>query len=112
MGNMIKKGFDQPDNVMQPAEKIKAEVVQLGNWQVIRVTAAPGWKWSIDLKPVLKTDSCQTDHLLYMISGNMTVRMDDGQELSYAPGDLAHIPAGHDGWGLNDEPTVWLEIPH
>lgn len=109
---MTKKNFDQPDESMQPAEKIKADVVQMDDWTVIRVTGSPGWKWSNDLKPVQKTDSCQTDHLLYILSGGMTVRMDDGQEFTYAPGDLAHIPAGHDGWGLNDEPTVWIELPH
>jgi hypothetical protein len=38
--------------------------------------------------------------------------MDDGQELDFAAGDIAHIPPGHDGWGVGDEPTVWLEIPH
>jgi mannose-6-phosphate isomerase-like protein (cupin superfamily) len=112
MTTMLKKNFDTPDNIMQPAEKIKVDIVQLGNWPVMRVTASPGWKWSIDLKPVQKTESCQTDHLLYMISGNMTVRMDDGQEFEYGPGDLASIPPGHDGWDSSDKPTVWIEIPH
>lgn len=112
MASMTKKNFDAPDDVMQPAEKITSDVVEMGGTKVYRVTAAPGWKWSVDLKPVFKTDSCPTDHLLYMLSGTMGVKMDDGQELEFGPGDLAHIPAGHDGWGIGDEPTVWLEIPH
>lgn len=112
MGNMIKKNFDSPDEKMQPAEKITAEIVQIGEWKFQRIIAKPGWKWSIDLKSVFKTESCPIDHLLYMISGKMTVRMDDGQEISYGPGDIAHIPPGHDGWGDGEKATVWIEIPH
>ena len=107
---MTKKRFDTPDNMMGPAGKVSAEMVELGGRTLSRVTGQPGWKWSIDLKPILKTDSCQMEHLLYMVSGRMKVQMDDGQELEFGPGDLAHIPPGHDGWGLGDEPTVWLEL--
>jgi len=109
---MEKQSLNQPQETGQPAEKIKFGTVEVDGKKFTRVTAAPGWKWSVDLKPVLKTDSCPTDHLLYMISGKMAVKMDDGEEMEFASGDLAHIPPGHDGWGIGDEPTVWLEIPH
>lgn len=109
---MQKKNFDSPDETMQPAEKIKSEKVDIGDKTFYRVTAQPGWRWSVDLKPVFKTDSCPVDHLLYMISGRMVVRMDDGEELEYVAGDLASIPPGHDGWGTGEEPTVWIEVPH
>lgn len=112
MGKMLKKSFVSPDETKQPAGKITLDTVQLGDWSFQRVTAQPGWKWSIDLKPVFNTDSCPMHHVLYMVSGNMTVRMDDGEELSYEAGDLASIPSGHDGWGTGEEPTVWIEIPH
>ncbi len=109
---MEKKSFSNPDESMNPAEKIKSDKVTVDGKDFYRVTAAPGWKWFVDLKPVMKTESCPMDHLLYMISGKMAVKMDDGEELEFGPGDLAHIPAGHDGWDIANEPTVWLEIPH
>lgn len=112
MSKLIKKNFAAADEHKQPVDKISMDAVELGGISVSRVTAQPGWKWSIDLKPLLKTDSCPIEHLLYVVSGTMTVRMDDGQEESYGPGDLAHIPPGHDGWGTSDEPTVWIELPH
>ncbi|HSX30610.1 MAG TPA: cupin domain-containing protein [Candidatus Saccharimonadales bacterium] len=112
MSSLSKKNFDQPDDTMHPAGKVTSEVVELNGKTLYRVTAQPGWRWTVDLKPVLKTDSCQMDHLLYMLSGSMGVRMNDGQELEYGPGDIAAIPPGHDGWGLGDEPTVWIELPH
>lgn len=109
---MTKKNFDKPDESNKPAGKITSDLVDMDSLKVYRVTAQSGWKWSVDLKPVVGTDSCPMDHLLYMISGKMVVKMDDGEELEFGPGDVAHIPAGHDGWGLGDEPTVWLEMPH
>ncbi len=109
---MEKKSFEKADQSVNPAEKIKLDTVEVSGKKFTRVTAAPGWKWSVDLKPVLKTDSCQTDHLLYMISGKMAVKMDAGEQLEFGPGDLAHIPPGHDGWDIANEPTVWLELPH
>lgn len=109
---MQKKNFDSADETMQPSEKIKNEKVNINGKTFYRVTGQPGWRWSIDIKPVVKTESCPMDHLLYMISGKMGVRMDDGEELEYNVGDLAAIPPGHDGWGIGNEATVWIEIPH
>lgn len=110
--SMIKKSFSQADDAKQPAEKITFETVELNGLTLSRVTCQAGWRWSVDLKPVLGTDSCQMDHFLYVLSGKMKVVADDGQELEYGPGDVAHIPPGHDGWDIADEPTEWLEIPH
>jgi len=112
MSNMTKKNFDQPDDIMKPAEKIQMATVMFSNVKVQRFTGQPGWQWSKDLKSVFKTESCPIDHVLYVVSGGLHVKMDDGQELDFAAGDVAHIPPGHDGWGVGDEPTVWLEIPH
>ena len=109
---MDKKTFDTPDDSFNEAKRIKLDYIELADKKLSRVTAAPGWKWSVDIKPFAKTDSCQVDHLLYMLSGKMVVKMDDGQELEFNPGDYGHIPAGHDGWGIGDESTVWLEFPH
>ena len=105
---MIKKNFEESTEVMKPADKITAVTVDINGQKYQRITAQPRWRWSVDLKPVFKTDSCPVDHLLFVISGKMGVKMDDGQELSFEAGDLASIPPGHDGWGVDDEPTVWL----
>lgn len=112
MSDLIKKNFDSADDSTHPSERLRMDAVEINGKKFYRVTAQPGWKWSIDLKPVVKTDSCQVDHLLYMIDGKMVVRMNDGKELEYGPGDVAAIPPGHDGWGVGEEPTIWLEIPH
>ena len=71
MASIEKKSLNRPDDVQKPAEKVKVDVVGAGGLTFQRVTAQPGWRWSIDLKPVQKTESCQKHHLLYMISGTL-----------------------------------------
>jgi quercetin dioxygenase-like cupin family protein len=112
MSTTTKRNFEQPDNTMDAIDKIKLDVVDVGGVQLTRVTAQPGWQWSVNSKPVQKTDSCQIDHVFLVLSGRVATQNTDGQELAYAAGDLAHIPPGHDGWTVGEEPAVWVEIPH
>jgi quercetin dioxygenase-like cupin family protein len=39
----------------------------------------------------------------------MTIRMDNGDEFTVAPGDALHIPAGHDAWTVGDEECVLID---
>ena len=72
-------------------------------------TFEPGWRFSIDVGPIAGTESCQTRHLGYVLSGRMTVRMDDGTEVEIGPGDMFDLPAGHDAWVVGDEPCVMVD---
>ena len=73
-------------------------------------TFESGWKWSECVKPIVKTASCQAPHTQYVISGRLAVRMDDGTELEYGPGDIGVIPPGHDAWTVGDDAVVALDI--
>lgn len=111
MANLDKKSLNQPEETQTP-EKAKVETVTVGGHKITRITAEPGWQWSKHLKPVVKTESCEKDHLMYIISGKGHARMDDGKEEDFSAGDIVAIPPGHDGWNAGDEPLVWIEIPH
>ena len=58
-----------------------------------RATFQPGWQWSKHVKPIAGTDSCQAAHLGYFISGQMTVRMDDGEEADLRTRRFHEVPA-------------------
>jgi len=109
MTKMVKKRFDTPDET-RPIAKGKVEVVKLEDHQVMRTTFEPGWRWSESVKPIVKTDSCQVHHILYIISGRMAVRMNDGSAAEFGPGDVGVIPPGHDAWTVGDEPCVSLDF--
>ena len=74
-----------------------------------RATFLPGWRWSLHVKPIAGTDSCQAAHLGYFISGRMNVVMDDGEEMEYGPGDFAIMPSGRDAWVVGNEPCVVID---
>jgi mannose-6-phosphate isomerase-like protein (cupin superfamily) len=85
------------------------DVVTLGDFTLGRGVFEPGWRWSADVKPIAGTDSCQTHHTGICLSGRMTVRFDDGNEVSIGPGDVVNLDPGHDAWTDGDEPCVLLD---
>lgn len=111
MTTLDKRNFAQPEKT-QNIGRMKVETITIGSLNFTRNTAAPGWKWSEDIKPVAKTESCQVNHLIHVISGKILVRMDDGTEMEFSAGDICSIPPGHNGWTVGEEPAVWIELPH
>ena len=57
--------------------KGRVELVDLNGHAVGRGTFEPGWRWSDNVKPVAGTDSCQVDHIGYVLEGRMALQMDD-----------------------------------
>lgn len=86
------------------------DVVSVGGKMIGRAEFQPGWKWSESLKPIVNTDSCQASHLGYVVSGAMTVVMDDGTRIAFRPGDAMALPPGHDAWVDGDEPCVIVDF--
>ncbi len=64
--------------------------VTVGGVTFARAVLRPGWRWSVDMKPIAGTDSCQVAHVALVTSGAFHVQMDDGDELELGPGD-AHV---------------------
>jgi len=102
-------------NIEQPQETrpFKAhghmDVITLGDFTLGRGVFEPGWRWSNDVKPIAGTESCQTRHTGICLSGQMTVKFDDGSELEVGPGDVVVLEPGHDAWTVGDEACVMLD---
>ena len=103
MAGLETKSFDSPDETRPFKDKGQAEVVNIGGGAVLYGTFEPGWRWSDHVKPIAGTDSCQSPHFLYVLSGRMGVRMDDGSEGEVGPNSVARIEPGHDAWVVGDE---------
>jgi quercetin dioxygenase-like cupin family protein len=102
MAGIEVKSLDTPDETRPFADKGHADVVTIGGGTVLRSTFEPGWRWSEHVKPIAGTESCQSPHFLYMLSGHMKVVMDDGTEGEVGPGDVVRIEPGHDAWVVGD----------
>ena len=109
MKKMEVKYFDSPDEV-RTFENGKLELVKVGGSLIGKATFEPGWHWSIGVKPIAKTDSCEAPHFQYLISGTLHVVMDDGSEADLKPGSVALIPPGHDAWVVGDEPVIAVDF--
>jgi hypothetical protein len=104
------KHIDSPDEIREfPNGSGSMRVLELGDETLGYATFNPGWQWSKDMKPKAGTDSCQVDHNMFVISGRMTVRMDDGTQLEVGPGSASHIGPGHDAWVEGNEPCVCID---
>lgn len=83
----------------------RIEVVALDEFVVSHFLFQPGWRWSNDVQPIVKTPSCELRHLGIVITGRLHVVTADGAEMTFGPGDAYEIPPGHDAWVVGDE--VW-----
>lgn len=97
------KHFTSPDETRQFPAHGRMDVVKFEGGIVGRGIFEPGWRWSTDVKPMAGTDSCQTSHACYVLSGRMRIKMDGGEESEIAAGDFVIIPPGHDAWTVGDE---------
>jgi mannose-6-phosphate isomerase-like protein (cupin superfamily) len=99
------KNVNKPDE-QRDFPKGRLSVLNLSGLSFGLMTLEPGWRWSESVRPIAGTDSCQTHHSGYCVSGRMRVRMDDGSEGEIWQGEVFVIPAGHDSWVVGDEPVV------
>lgn len=110
MAELEVKNLDRPDETRPFVDRGRAEIVTLGGGTVGRGTFEPGWRWSEHVRPLAGTDSCQSPHLLYVLSGRMHLRMDDGTEGEAGPNEVVRAEPGHDAWVVGDEPCVVVDF--
>ena len=109
MAGVETRDFTTPDETRSP-EKTTVELVNLAGGQIGRYTFQPGWRWSDCIKPVVGTESCQIEHIGYVVSGVLHVRHEDGSEDDLDPGAVYRVAPGHDAWVVGDEPAVFVEF--
>jgi len=108
MARLQAKSFDDPDE-RRAVALASLRLVHLDEVAVGHGVWEPGWRWSVDLKPVAGTASCQNHHLGYALSGVLEVLTDAGEGLVIPAGSVYEIPPGHDAWVVGDEPFVTVE---
>jgi quercetin dioxygenase-like cupin family protein len=102
--------LDAPDQVLD-MERGRFDIVRIAGGGVGRATFQPGWRWSEHEKPVVGGgDYCDVPHFVYVAAGRLHVVMADGSAFELKRGDIATIPAGHDGWVVGDEPVTMIDF--
>ena len=108
MGVVVRR-FEQPDETHALGGGT-LKVLRIGGAVLGRASYAPGWRWSTHVGASLGLASCPVEHVCLVLSGRSGLRMDDGTEYEFGPGDVFHVPPGHDSWVVGDEPYVSLHL--
>lgn len=110
MAGLVKKSLGRPEEIRPFKDGMgQIELVNLPEGVVGRAVFQPGWQWSKHVKPIAGTASCMAAHMGCVLSGQMTVRMDDGQEETFGPGDVMSCLPGHDAWIVGSERCVVID---
>ena len=102
------RSFEKADEVREFPNGT-ADILQVGDAEIGRLTLQPGWRWSNDVKPIAGTDLCEAPHFQYHVSGRLAIQMGDGTEFIAQAGDVTSLPSGHDAWVIGDEPVVVID---
>ena len=108
MANAESRDFAAPDEVRK-FDHGRAEILNMGKGTIGRLVLEPGWRWSVDVKPIAGTEWCEAPHFQYIVSGTLHAKLSDGSEFEAGPGTVTYMPAGHDGWVVGDEPVVLVD---
>jgi class 3 adenylate cyclase len=103
------KNLDSADQT-RPLGHGSGGYVEVAGLAVGKASLEPGWRWSIDVKPLVQTESCQIHHFQMILEGQMGIRMDAGDEYEFGPGDVIDLPPGHDAWVVGNEPLVIVDM--
>lgn len=103
------RDFAEPDEVRTFGHG-QVELLTVGTSDIGRLTLEPGWRWSVDVKPIAGTELCEAPHFQYHVSGVIHVVMADGTEFDAGPGLITSLPSGHDAWVVGDEPVVLVDF--
>jgi hypothetical protein len=109
MPAIVVRQFESPDE-RRDFENGSFEVIHAGGVTIGRARYEPGWRWSVDVGPVVGTTSCAIEHVGIVMSGRAAIAMDDGETAEVGPGDIFHVLPGHDSWVVGDEPYVSLHL--
>ncbi|MDA0775421.1 MAG: cupin domain-containing protein [Proteobacteria bacterium] len=104
------KSFSNADEVVDVHNNAYIQAVSVGGQRIVKLTLQPGWKWSVDVKPNVGTNTCQAAHLEIINKGTICCIHDDGTEATYTAGDAYSIEPGHDAWVVGDEVAEAIEF--
>src|SRR5688500_915178 len=77
---------------------VQVDVVRAGVSRVKRVVYPPGFRWSKDLQPIIRTALCMHAHVGFLAHGHLQIQYSDGYIEDFIAPQVVVIEPGHDGW--------------
>src|SRR6266576_2564522 len=88
----------------------RLEVGRAGGARVKRMVYPAGFRWSVDMKPIVGTDLCMHAHVGFLARGEIHIEYADGCVVEHKAPQIIAIEPGHDGWVVGKEPVVLIEF--
>jgi hypothetical protein len=92
--------------------RVKLEVGRAGNARVKRMIYPPGFRWSVDMKPIVGTPLCMHAHVGFLVRGEIHIEYADGCIVEHKAPQFVAIEPGHDGWVVGRQPAVLIEFDY
>ena len=89
---------------------VRLDVGRAGAARVKRMVYPVGFRWSVDMKPIVGTDLCMHAHVGFLARGEIHVEYADGCVVEHKAPQIVAIEPGHDGWVVGQEPVVLIEF--
>ena len=89
---------------------VRLDVGRAGAARVKRMVYPAGFRWSVDMKPVVGTDLCMHAHVGFLAQGEIHIEYADGCVVELKAPQIVAIEPGHDGWVVGKEPVVLIEF--
>ena len=116
--NTVRPGSKTPDTLVAAVKGaehrdvggVRLDVGRAGAARVKRMVYPVGFRWSVDMKPVVGTDLCMHTHVGFLARGEIHIEYADGCVVKHKAPQILAIEPGHDGWVVGDEPVVVIEF--
>ena len=89
---------------------VQLDVGRAGAARVKRMVYPAGFRWSVDMKPIVGTDLCMHAHAGFLARGEIHIEYADGCVVEHKAPQIVAIEPGHDGWVVGGEPVVLIEF--
>jgi hypothetical protein len=89
---------------------VHLDVGRAGAARVKRMIYPAGFRWSVDMKPIVGTDRCMHAHVGFLARGEIHIEYADGCVVEHKAPQVVAIDPGHDGWVVGKEPVVLIEF--
>jgi hypothetical protein len=89
---------------------VRLEVGRAGAARVKRMIYPAGFRWSVDMKPIVGTALCMHAHVGFLAGGEIHIEYPDGCVVEHKAPQIVAIEPGHDGWVVGNEPAVLIEF--
>jgi hypothetical protein len=89
---------------------VRLDVGRAGGARVKRLIYPSGFRWSVDMKPIVGTELCMHAHVGFLARGEIHIEYADGCIVEHKAPQVVAIEPGHDGWVVGKEPVVLIEF--